>query len=101
MYQLCFKKRVWIVKSVLKGIPRVKVALAQGVSDRTVRSIMAQYEEFGWDGLQDHKTGRPETVLNQNAEVIILDLRQRFGYGALRIEQLLKQKGFGISHRQI
>ena len=51
------------MKSVLKGIPRVKVALAQGVSDRTVRSIMAQYEEFGWDGLQDHKTGRPEVVL--------------------------------------
>jgi putative transposase len=28
-------------------------------------------------------------------------LRKRFGYGACRIEELLKQKGFSISHRQI
>lgn len=101
MYRLCFEKRVWIVKSVLKGVPRMNVALAQRVSDRTVRSIMTQYEEYGWDGLKDHKTGRPETMLNQNVELIIFDLRRRFGYGACRIEQLLKQKGFSISHRQI
>ena len=62
---------------------------------------MRAYTAFGWDGLKDHKTGRPEVVLNQNAEIIIFDLRRRFGYGACRIEQLLKRKGFGISHRQI
>lgn len=49
----------------------------------------------------DHKTGRSKTVLNRNVEVIILGLRQRFGYGACRIEHLLKQRGFFISHRQI
>jgi putative transposase len=53
------------------------------------------------EGLKDCKTGRPETVLNTNAEIIIFDLRKRFGYGACRIEELLKQRGFSISHRQI
>lgn len=101
MYRLNFKKRVWIVKQVLKGIPRIDVALSQRVSDRTVREIMRVYADSGWDGLQDSKTGRRETVLNPNAAIIILDLRNRFGYGACRIEQLLKSKGFGISHRQI
>jgi len=101
MYKLHFEKRVWIVKQVEKGVPRVKVALAQGVSDRTVREIIHVYKEHGWDGLKDCKTGRPELLLNPNAEILILDLRQRFGYGACRIEQLLKQKGFAISHRQI
>ena len=101
MYKLNFKKRVWIIKQVLKGVPRIKVAASQQVSDRTVRNLMQSYKEFGWDGLKDHKTGRPETILNQNAEIIILDLRERFGYGACRIEQLLKKKGFRISHRQI
>ncbi|MFH1053728.1 MAG: hypothetical protein V1740_04925 [Candidatus Woesearchaeota archaeon] len=45
-------------------------------------------------------TGRPVKIMNRNAEIIILGLR-RFGYGACRIEQLLKKKGFNISHRQI
>jgi putative transposase len=101
MYKLNFEKRVWIVKQVLKGIPVNKVALAQTVSRISVFKLVQSYNEFGWDGLKDHKTGRPETLLNQNAEIIILDLRQRFGYGACRIEQLLKLKGFSISHRQI
>jgi len=101
MYKLTFKKRVWIVNQVLRGEPKVKVALAQKVSDRTVRTLMQKYKEFGLDGLKDHKTGRPETQLNPRAEIIILDLRRRFGYGACLIEKLLKNKGFSISHRQI
>jgi len=101
MYKLSFEKRVWIVKQVLKGMPRIKTALSQNVSDRAVREIMYKYQQYGWDGLKDHKTGRLETVLNQNAVIIILDLRKRFGYGACHIEQILKKKGFGISHRQI
>lgn len=101
MYKLSFKKRAWIVKQVMKGISQTQVAIAQKVSDRTVRSILTDFRQFGWDGLKDHKSGRPETVLNQNAAIIIFDLRQRFGYGACRIEQLLKIKGFSISHRQI
>lgn len=100
MYKLNFKKRAWIVKQRLKGVSPTKLALSQSVSDRTIRTILRIYNEFGWDGLKDHKTGRPETVLNPNAEIVILDLR-RYGYGACRIEQILKQKGFSISHRQI
>jgi len=101
MYKLNFKKRAWIVKQVLNGVPRVKVALAQGISDRTVRSIVQTYNEFGWDGLKDHKTGRSEIILNQTAVEIILDIRRQHKYGACHIEQILKRKGFAISHRQI
>ena len=101
MYKLTFEKRVWIVKQRLKGVPVERVALSQNVSDRTVRQLVGVYNELGWDGLKDHKTGRPETVLNSRAEIIIFDLRKRFGYGPCRIEHLLKNKGFGISHRQI
>ena len=66
-----------------------------------VQILAKTYKEFGWDGLKDHKTGRPETILNQNSVIIILDLRKRYRYGACRIEQILKKKGFSISHRQI
>ena len=101
MYKLTYEKRVWIVKQRLKGVNTNRVALSQGVTDRAARDIMRAYNENGWDGLKDHKTGRPETILNPNAEIVILDLRKRFGYGPCRIEHLLKSKGFSISHRQI
>jgi len=101
MYKLTFEKRVWIIKQILKGKSQLEVALAQKISDRALRKIIVKYKEFGFDGLKDHKTGRHETTLNQNAEIIIFDLRRRFGYGPERIEHLLKSKGFGISHRQI
>lgn len=101
MYKLTFEKRVWVVKQRLKGISPTKIALTQNISEGMVRRLVRIFKEFGWEGLKDHKTGRPETILNKNAEILILDLRKRYRYGACRIEQLLKRKGFGISHRQI
>lgn len=101
MYKLNFKKRVWIIKQRLKGVSPSKLALAQSVTGSMVRRLIRIYKSESWDGLKDHKTGRPETILSKNAEIIIFDLRTRFGYGACRIEQILKRKGFGISHRQI
>jgi putative transposase len=101
MYKLTFEKRSWIIKQYLKGISPSKLALAQKISDRSIRKLVTVYNEFGFDGLKDHKTGRPETTINPAAEEIILDLRRRFRYGACRIEELLRSKGFSISHRQI
>jgi putative transposase len=101
MYKLNFKKRVWIVKQCEKGISASKIALAQKVNRRCIYQLIDKYKQCGWGGLKDHKTGRPETTLSKNAEIIILDIRKRYGYGACHIEQLLKKKGFLISHRQI
>ncbi|MDD5086326.1 MAG: DDE-type integrase/transposase/recombinase [Candidatus Nanoarchaeia archaeon] len=101
MYKLNFKKRVWIVKQYLNGTLTSKIAMSQSVTPRTVQMLIKSYKHGGWDVLKDHKTGRPETQLNKNAEIIILDIRKRFGYGACHIEEILKKKGFKISHRQI
>jgi len=101
MYKLTFLKRVWIVKQYEKGISPSKIALAQRIHRSGVYQILDKYKKYGWDALKDHKTGRPELSLNKNVSIIILDLRKRFGYGACRIEHLLKKKGFNISHRQI
>ena len=101
MYKLTFKKRAWIVKKKLEGISTTKICLAQNVSRMTISKLMWIYKQYGWDGLKDHKTGRPEMILNQTAVEIILDIRRRHRYGACHIEQILKRKGFAISHRQI
>ena len=101
MYKLNFKKRVWIAKQYLGGTSAEKLALAQNINRSGVYQIINSYKEYGWEGLKDHKTGRSPNVLKQTAIIIILDLRKRFGYGACHIEQILKRKGFKISHRQI
>jgi putative transposase len=101
MYKLTFKKRVWIVKQFQKGVSVSRIALAQDINRRTIYKIINKFKEFGWDCLKDHKTGRPETVLNPNAVTVILDLRKKYKYGACHIEQIFKRKGFAISHRQI
>lgn len=101
MYKLNYKKRVWVAKQVLNGVSINKVAEAQKISRISVFKIANVQREYGWEGLKDHKTGRLENILNQTAVIVILDLRKRFGYGACHIEQILKQKGFKISHRQI
>jgi len=101
MYKLNFKKRVWIVRQVLAGKSYSYIARAQGISKAGVFKVVNSYKEEDWEGLKDHKTGRPETMLSKNAEIIILDMRFRYAYGACRIEQVLRQKGFSISHRQI
>ena len=101
MYKLNFKKRVWVVKQKLSGVSTEKICLSQSISRMAVSKVMATYQQYGWDGLKDHKAGRPELILNQSAVILILDLRKRFGYGACHIEQILKKRGFAISHRQI
>jgi|SRR3989344_4354175 len=101
MYKLTFKKRVWIVKQSQKGIALSELARIQKINLRTAYKIIDHYKESGWNGLRDHKTGRPETILNENAQIIILDIRKKYGYGPGNIEHILKNKGFGISHRQI
>lgn len=101
MAKLTFEKRVWIVKKYLEGISPSKLCLAQKINRRCVYQIVDKYKEFGWDGLKDYKTGRPEIVLNFKAEDKIIDLRKKYGYGACHIEEILKKDGFSVSHRQI
>ncbi len=101
MYKLNYKKCVWIVKHKLKGTPVFKICQAQNISRMAVSKIMKKYKQYGWDGLKDHKTGRPEIVLGEGTTLIILDLRRSYGYGPSRIEHILRQKGSLISHRQI
>ena len=77
MYKLNFKKRVWVVKQYLNKVPTSKIVLAQNISRMSVSNIIRKYNQSGWDGLKDHKTGRSENILNQTAVIIILDLRKR------------------------
>jgi len=101
MAKLTYAKRVWIVKQYNKGVTASEIALSQKIHRSAVYQIINKYKEFSWEGLSDLKTGRPEISLNAKVADLILEIRKKYDYRACHIEQILKQKGFGISHRQI
>ncbi len=101
MVRLTYTKRVWIVKQYKKGISASKLAMAQKIHRSAVYQVLGKFEELGWEGLKDHKTGRPEVALNPKVADMIIDVRKKYSYGACCIEQIFKRKGFSISHRQI
>lgn len=101
MTRLTYKKRVWIVKEFLKWKDYKRAALAQRISWRTVYKLVNKYKEWGWEGLKDHRPGRPSEPLNHKMVELIIKERKRTGYGACKLENVFRSKGFGISHRKI
>jgi transposase len=101
MYKLTFEKRLWIIKEYKKGVSITKLAESQKINRRTVYKIIEKHKNDDIFGLKDHKTGRSETILNKKSADLILKLRKEHKYGACHIEEILKSKGFSISHRQI
>lgn len=98
---LTFKKRVWIVKKFLKTNDYKRIAVAQKIHWRTVYKLVKKYREDEWDNLRDHKPGRPSIALNPKMVDIIKQERLKTGYGACKLELVLRNKGFGVSHRKI
>jgi transposase len=47
-----------ILKAIAKRISWMAAAEIAGVSDRTMRRMKQRYEEFGYDGLLDHRRGK-------------------------------------------
>lgn len=72
MHKLTFKKRLWVVKQMLKGISTEKLCRTQGISRMTVSNLVRRFKEDGWDCLKDRKTGRPGTVLHPAAVTLVV-----------------------------
>jgi transposase InsO family protein len=101
MARLTYKKRVIVVREFLKWRDYKKIALIQNIHWRTVFKLVKKYNDFGWEGLRDHRPGRPIESLNPKAVDMIVNERRKTGYGANKLELLLKKRGFDISHRKI
>jgi|JRYF01.1.fsa_nt_gb transposase len=48
-----------IVRAIAKEITWIEAARICGITDRHMRRLKERYEEFGYDGLVDHRGGRP------------------------------------------
>lgn len=78
-----------------------KIALAQRVTRKTVWEIKKKYEQWGDDGLHDHKPGRLFIPLNATFYGRVVDEWKRQHCGSRKLHAILKKKGFGVSLRKI
>ena len=72
-----------------------------GVSAKTVYNIINKYKNEGINELVDHKPGPLRLPLNANFYANIVDVRNKFSWGACRIEKYFKKKGYLVSHNKI
>jgi transposase InsO family protein len=89
------------VQQLKKGVSVKKIALSQRVSRMTVWKIKKSYDNFGDDGLKDHKAGRLFEPLNIKFYDIVLQEWKKNKCGARKLHVILKNKGYGVSLRKI
>jgi len=93
--------RFLIIQRWNVGWKIVRISEKFGVSSRTVYNIINCYKLEGAFGLQDKKPGKLKEPLNAAFYANVLKLRLDNGWGALRIENYFKKKGFLVSHNKI
>lgn len=67
----------------------------------TVWKIKKKYEQWGDNGLKDHKSGRLFEPLNPKFYDLIVQEWKKTKYGARKFYKHLTQKGYGVSLRKI
>ena len=94
------KKQKWIVRRYLAGMPTKKIAAHQQIPISTTYEMIKHYKISGdIPGLK--KIGRPKIDLNSDCKKVICQEWQKFQCGSVKLYQILKKKGFGVSQRKI
>lgn len=82
-------------------MPVTKIALAQKVSRITVWKILQVHNEWGDQGLRDHKAGRLFEPLNAKFYDLVVAEWKRQRCGARKLHAILQRRGFDVSLRKI
>jgi transposase len=91
-----------ILRAMAKKISWVEAAQIIGISDRQMRRWYGRYQKFGYDGLFDHRLGRPspKRVPVQTVEQVLGLYREKYFDLNVRhfCEKLHQQHGIGLSY---
>ena len=79
----------------------VKISMAQDVSRVTVWKIKKKFENYGFDGLKDHQSGRLFQPLNSKFYDLVIEEWKKNKCGARKLHMIMKRKGFSVSRRKI
>lgn len=92
---------MWIVNQFRFGRSPIQIAKIQSVSRQWVYELVKRHKKYGTDAYKAKKAGRPKTKINPAFREKVKEIRREDDYGSEKIHFVLKQKGFGVSQRQI
>lgn len=98
-----FRKKRYCVRQALLGItPISEIARNRKVPRMTLYRWINDYKQGGWNALKNTKSpGAPETKINKQFELLVVDFWKEHKYGNAKTHFILKQKGYSVSRRQI
>src|SRR3989338_6984082 len=82
-------------------MPINKAALAQKITRKSIWEIKKKYQQYGEDGLKDHKPGRLFEPLSSKFYNLVAEEWKKQRCGARKLHAILKKKGFKVSRRKI
>jgi putative transposase len=94
------KKQKWIVRRYLAGMPAKLIATHQQTSIRTIYRVVKNYKSFGTI-IVPKPVGRPKGDFNPKCKEKIHSEWQKFQCGSVKLHQIMRHKGFGVSQRKI
>lgn len=99
--KLNYRLRFNIIKAIEANWSKTKIAERFEVSRTTVYKIKKRFYLEGVNGLEDHKTGPLRIPINPNFYANIVEIRNKYGFGACGIEKYFKKRGFSVTHNKI
>ena len=99
--KLSKSERFTIIQCWNNGWKTTRIAKRFSVSRTTIYKIIGRYKSDGVLGLQDHIPGKLRIPLNPNFYANVVNIREKNGWGACRIERYFKIRGFSVSHNKI
>jgi len=82
-------------------MPINKAALAQKITRKSIWEIKKKYQQYGEDGLKDHKPGRLFEPLSSKFYNLVAEEWKKQKCGARKLHAIFKKKGFKVSRRKI
>lgn len=99
--KLTYRLRLNIMKALEAGWSVKRISGRFEVSRQTVYRIRDKFCSDGVLGLEDHIPGVLRTPVHPLFYANVVELRNKFGFGACRMEMYFKKKGFVVSHNKI
>jgi len=95
------KKEKWIIRRYLAGMPIRLIAAHLQISVKTVYKKINEYKKVGDKLFEVGVVGRKKLGINSKCKDKIMQEWQKYQCGSVKLFRIMKNKGFGISQRQI
>lgn len=101
MKRIDTQKEKWIVRRYLAGMPAKRIAAHQQISVRTIYKKIQSYKKLGEKSFEIKPRGRGKNEVYDKFKQKVKQVWQKYQCGSVKLHQILKKEGFGVSQRKI